>query len=109
MFVRSFLQVTQGQLTAICVIEGRLDHYDNYGNKGSLLPGNVQWMTAGRGIIHLEQPPEGVTVHSLQLWVNLPAADKMVETPTQTRSLPICRCGASRARKSALSPESQGT
>jgi redox-sensitive bicupin YhaK (pirin superfamily) len=40
-------------------------------------------MTAGRGIIHNEQPPAGVTVHSLQLWVNLPAADKMVEPRTQ--------------------------
>jgi redox-sensitive bicupin YhaK (pirin superfamily) len=60
-----------------------LDHYDNYGNQGSISPGNVQWMTAGRGIIHLEQPAEGVTVHSLQLWVNLPAADKMVEPRAQ--------------------------
>jgi redox-sensitive bicupin YhaK (pirin superfamily) len=40
-------------------------------------------MTAGGGIIHVEQPAEGVTVHSLQLWVNLPAADKMVEPRTQ--------------------------
>jgi redox-sensitive bicupin YhaK (pirin superfamily) len=40
-------------------------------------------MTAGRGIIHNEQPPDGVTVHSLQLWVNLPAANKMVEPRTQ--------------------------
>jgi len=41
------------------------------------LPGDVQWMTAGRGLIHNEIPAEGVTVHSLQLWGNLPAADKM--------------------------------
>ena len=40
-------------------------------------PGDVQWMTAGRGLIHNEIPAEGVVVHSLQLWVNLPAADKM--------------------------------
>src|SRR3984885_15223938 len=73
----------RGMETVTYVIDGRLDHYDNYGNKGLLLPGNVQWMTAGRGIIHNEQPPDGVTVHSLQLWVNLPAADKMVEPRTQ--------------------------
>jgi quercetin 2,3-dioxygenase len=73
----------RGMETVTYVIDGRLDHYDNYGNKGSLLPGNVQWMTAGRGIIHVEQPPDGVTVHSLQLWVNLPAVDKMVEPRTQ--------------------------
>ena len=41
------------------------------------LPGDVQWMIAGRGLIHNEIPAEGVNVHSLQLWVNLPAADKM--------------------------------
>jgi quercetin 2,3-dioxygenase len=73
----------RGMETVTYVIEGQLDHYDNYGNQGSLLPGNVQWMTAGRGIIHNENPPAGVTVHSLQLWVNLPAADKMVEPRTQ--------------------------
>jgi hypothetical protein len=73
----------RGMETVTYVIDGRLDHYDNYGNQGSLLPGNVQWMTAGRGIIHSEQPPDGVTVHSLQFWVNLPAADKMVEPRTQ--------------------------
>jgi len=73
----------RGMETVTYVIDGRLDHYDNYGNKGTILPGNVQWMTAGRGIIHNEQPPDGVEVHSLQLWVNLPAADKMVEPRTQ--------------------------
>ena len=84
----------RGMETVTYVIDGRLDHYDNYGNKGSLLPGNVQWMTAGRGIIHNEQPPDGVTVHSLQLWVNLPAADKMVEPRTQNlvaADLPVRR------------------
>jgi redox-sensitive bicupin YhaK (pirin superfamily) len=73
----------RGMETVTYVIDGKLNHYDNYGNKGSILPGNVQWMTAGRGIIHNEQPPAGVTVHSLQLWVNLPAAAKMVEPRTQ--------------------------
>jgi redox-sensitive bicupin YhaK (pirin superfamily) len=59
------------------VVEGRIDHSDNQGHEGTILPGDVQWMTAGRGLIHNEIPAEGVTVHSLQLWVNLPAADKM--------------------------------
>jgi redox-sensitive bicupin YhaK (pirin superfamily) len=73
----------RGMETVTYVIDGRIDHYDNYGNTGSLLPGNVQWMTAGRGIVHNEQPADGMTVHSLQLWVNLPAAAKMVEPRTQ--------------------------
>ena len=64
-------------------------------------------MTAGRGIIHNEQPPDGVEVHSLQLWVNLPAADKMVEPRTQNLVAADCRCGASKAPKFAFSPENQ--
>ena len=70
------------------VVEGRIDHSDNQGHEGTILPGDVQWMTAGRGLIHNEIPAEGVTVHSLQLWVNLPAADKM--TGRVTRTLPGC-------------------
>ncbi|MDB5759903.1 MAG: pirin [Burkholderia sp.] len=69
----------RGMETVTYSLSGRLDHYDNRGNKGSILPGEVQWMTAGRGLIHNEQPAEGDTVHSLQLWVNLPKAVKMVE------------------------------
>ena len=67
----------RGIETVTYVVEGRIDHYDNQGHESTILPGDVQWMTAGRGLIHNEIPAEGVTVHSLQLWVNLPAADKM--------------------------------
>jgi redox-sensitive bicupin YhaK (pirin superfamily) len=67
----------RGIETVTYVVEGRIDHYDNQGHEGTILPGDVQWMTAGRGLIHNEIPAEGVTVHSLQLWINLPAADKM--------------------------------
>ena len=69
----------RGIETVTYVLEGRVDHYDNQGHKGAILPGDAQWMTAGRGLIHNEIPAEGDTVHSLQLWVNLPAADKMTE------------------------------
>ncbi len=67
----------RGIETVTYVVEGRIDHYDNQGHEGTILPGDLQWMTAGRGLIHNEIPAEGVTVRSLQLWVNLPAADKM--------------------------------
>jgi quercetin 2,3-dioxygenase len=67
----------RGIETVTYVLEGRVDHYDNQGHEGAIGPGDVQWMTAGRGLIHNEMPAEGVVVHSLQLWVNLPAADKM--------------------------------
>src|SRR5580658_6015066 len=91
----------RGMETVTYVIEGRLDHYDSYGNEGSILPGNVQWMTAGRGMIHLEQPAKDVTVHSLQLWVNLPAVDKMVEPRAQNlvaADLPVRREPGARIR-----------
>ncbi len=67
----------RGIETVTYVLEGRIDHYDNQGHSGVIGPGDVQWMTAGRGLIHNEIPAEGVIVHSLQLWVNLPADDKM--------------------------------
>jgi quercetin 2,3-dioxygenase len=67
----------RGIETVTYVLEGRIDHYDNLGHKGAILPGDAQWMTAGRGLIHNEIPAEGETVHSLQLWVNLPASEKM--------------------------------
>jgi redox-sensitive bicupin YhaK (pirin superfamily) len=68
----------RGIETVTYVIKGRLEHYDNAsGSKEELVAGDAQWMTAGRGVIHNEDPAEGEVVHSLQLWVNLPAADKM--------------------------------
>ncbi len=53
-------------------------HGDNQGNSGLLTPGSVQWMTAGRGILHSEMPEqENGLMWGFQLWVNLPASDKM--------------------------------
>src|SRR6185437_40378 len=54
-------------------------HGDNHGNSGLLTPGSVQWMTAGRGIVHSEMPEqENGLMWGFQLWVNLPAKDKMI-------------------------------
>lgn len=70
----------RGIETVTYVMEGKLEHFDSTSkDKDELLPGDAQWMTAGRGVIHKEDPAAGETVHSLQLWVNLPAADKMTE------------------------------
>lgn len=69
----------RGIETVTYVIEGRLKHYDNKCGEGQLLPGDVQWMTAGRGVIHKEDPVPGDEVHSLQLWVNIPQESKMTE------------------------------
>lgn len=69
----------RGIETITYVIDGKLEHIDNHGGKGVLEPGDVQWMTAGKGIIHTEDPVAGDTVHSLQLWLNLPSDKKMTE------------------------------
>lgn len=59
--------------------QGRMRHKDHMGNEGVLAPGDVQWMTAARGVIHSEMPEqsEGL-LHGFQLWLNLPAAEKML-------------------------------
>ncbi len=76
----------RGIETVTYVIEGKLKHEDNHGGSGILAPGDVQWMTAGRGIVHSEDPMPGETVHSLQLWVNLPSNKKMTEPRYQDLS-----------------------
>ena len=57
---------------------------DNHGNEGVLVPGSVQWMTAGRGLVHSEMPEqESGRMRGFQLWVNLPASDKMTDPKYQ--------------------------
>ena len=73
----------RGMETVTYVIDGTIEHYDNLGNKGSAGPSDAMWMTAGKGLIHNERPAKGQTVHSLQLWVNLPAKDKLVPASHQ--------------------------
>ena len=68
----------RGFETVTYMLAGRMQHKDNKGNSGDLGPGSVQWMTAGRGIVHSEMPlQESGRMAGFQLWVNLPAADKM--------------------------------
>lgn len=69
----------RGIETVTYVIDGRLEHVDNNAGEGVLEPGDVQWMTAGKGIIHTEDPVAGAAAHVLQLWVNLPSDKKMTE------------------------------
>lgn len=68
----------RGFETVTYMLAGRVRHRDNAGNEGLLGPGSVQWMTAGRGIVHSEMPEqENGLLSGFQLWVNLPARDKM--------------------------------
>jgi len=69
----------RGFETVTYMLDGRMRHKDNHGNEGLLTPGSVQWMTAGRGLVHSEMPEqESGRMRGFQLWVNLPARDKMV-------------------------------
>jgi quercetin 2,3-dioxygenase len=73
-----------------------MEHRDSVGNHGVIGPGGVQWMTAGRGIIHSEMPKvtDGV-LHGFQLWINLPAKDKMTKPryqDYQVQWLAYCCC-----------------
>ena len=73
----------RGFETVTYMLAGEMEHEDSVGSKGVITPGDVQWMTAGRGIIHSEMPTkkmmdEGGLMHGFQIWVNLPAKDKMM-------------------------------
>ena len=73
----------RGFETVTYMLAGEMEHEDSVGSKGVITPGDVQWMTAGKGIIHSEMPTkkmmdEGGLMHGFQIWVNLPAKDKMM-------------------------------
>jgi redox-sensitive bicupin YhaK (pirin superfamily) len=69
----------RGIETVTYMLEGKVEHSDSMGNKGVVGKGDVQWMTAGSGIIHEEMPQyEGGSMRGFQLWVNLPSASKMI-------------------------------
>ncbi|MGZ4710458.1 MAG: pirin family protein [Acidimicrobiales bacterium] len=72
----------RGFETVSYILEGELEHEDSVGHHGVIGPGDVQWMTAGSGVVHSEMPSrrvqtEGGRVEGFQIWVNLPAAEKM--------------------------------
>lgn len=81
----------RGFETVTYMLEGEFEHEDSAGHRGTLGPGDVQWMTAGAGIVHSEMPSEeirreGGRIHGFQIWVNLPAADKMMAPRYQERA-----------------------
>ena len=74
----------RGFETVTYMMEGKFQHKDSQGHSGKLNPGDVQWMTAGSGVIHSEMPEDEFTryggrMHGFQLWVNLPRRDKMIK------------------------------
>lgn len=73
----------RGFETVTYMLEGEFEHEDSAGNRGAVAQGDVQWMTAGRGVVHSEMPAasireRGGRIHGFQIWVNLPARDKMM-------------------------------
>jgi redox-sensitive bicupin YhaK (pirin superfamily) len=73
----------RGFETVTYMIDGTFQHQDSHGGGGVITDGATQWMTAGKGILHIETPPEQLVIsggkfHGIQLWVNLPAGDKMI-------------------------------
>lgn len=74
----------RGFETVSYILEGCVEHKDSQGHAGKLSAGDVQWMTAGAGVVHSETPERefariGGRIHGLQLWVNLPSRDKMMK------------------------------
>jgi redox-sensitive bicupin YhaK (pirin superfamily) len=77
----------RGFETVTYMLDGHMRHEDHLGNRGDLQPGDVQWMTAARGIIHSEMPQQTAgRLRGFQLWINLPAKEKM--KPAHYRDIP---------------------
>jgi hypothetical protein len=93
----------RGIETVTYMLEGNVRHRDSLGNVGVIGPGDVQWMTSGRGILHEEMPRRGPTglITGFQLWVNLPAARKMDPPRYQeviATSIPVVHSGGASVR-----------
>lgn len=81
----------RGFETVTYIIDGQMDHEDSHGHRGSIRSGDVQWMTAGAGVIHSEMPGPGILknggrMHGFQIWVNLPREKKMMQPHYQEYS-----------------------
>jgi quercetin 2,3-dioxygenase len=106
----------RGFETVTYLLDGEFEHEDSAGNRGRLTPGDIQWMTAGRGVVHSEMPSarvrkDGGRVHGFQLWVNLPARDKMTDPRYQDVSaatLPVATSGDGKATVKVIAGEALG-
>jgi redox-sensitive bicupin YhaK (pirin superfamily) len=107
----------RGFETVTYMIHGKMQHKDSAGNQGVIGPGDVQWMTAGSGVVHSEMPEEefhrtGGLSHGFQIWVNLPARDKMIppryqEVPRDR--IPVAETSDGLARVRVIAGEALGT
>lgn len=89
----------RGFVTVTYILEGKFEHKDSQGNTGKLGPGDVQWMTAGSGLVHSEMPEKefaknGGKLHGFQLWINLRKIDKWIKPDYQdvpSAKIPLVR------------------
>jgi redox-sensitive bicupin YhaK (pirin superfamily) len=106
----------RGFETVTYLLDGRFEHKDSQGNSGKLAAGDVQWMTAGQGVIHSEMPEKefaqtGGRLHGFQLWVNLPRRDKMAKPRYQdikSDRIPVAESADRRVRVRVIAGESLG-
>ena len=107
----------RGFETVTYLLSGEMQHRDSWGNHGVLRPGDVQWMTAGSGLVHSEMPGatlvrDGGTLHGFQLWINLPRKDKMIAPryqDTTSDRIPVARADDGKAQVRVIAGESLGT
>jgi quercetin 2,3-dioxygenase len=106
----------RGFETVTYVIEGENQHADSAGHRGEIHAGDVQWMTAGAGVVHAEMPSErmmriGGRQHGFQIWINLPKADKFTRPRYQdvrAGQIPVWRSQDGRASAKVIAGEAQG-
>jgi redox-sensitive bicupin YhaK (pirin superfamily) len=106
----------RGFETVSYILEGELEHEDSAGHRGFLRSGDVQWMTAGAGIVHSEMPSramreQGGRVHGFQIWVNLPARLKMTQPRYQelaSSNIPSAESADGLARVKVIAGEALG-
>ncbi|MFV8753843.1 pirin family protein [Nannocystaceae bacterium ST9] len=106
----------RGFETVSYILAGAMEHRDSAGNQGKLGPGDVQWMTAGAGVIHSELPEPGFkrsggVMHGFQIWVNLPAREKMMAPRYQevrAAEIPIARSDDAKVEVKVIAGEALG-
>ena len=106
----------RGFETVTYVISGAFEHKDSQGNSGKLFPGDLQWMTAGSGVVHSEMPEKefakkGGQLHGFQLWINLSKKDKMIKPRYQdvpSEKIPVATSDDKKVQVKVIAGQSMG-